>query len=87
MEGNANLHTGQKSSNVILTSKCPIKLNHVSVIGKKITVLMELDAIFNIKLIMRTFPSSVMDIDKLSTKTGINELVNLTISSPTPESF
>lgn len=87
MEGNANSLMELKSSSATQIYKWPIKLNHVSVIGKKITVLMELDAIFNIKLIMRTFPSSVMDIDKLSTKTGINELVNLTISSPTPESF
>ena len=87
MEGNANSLMELKSSSATQIYKWPIKLNHVSVIGKKITVFMELDAIFNIKLIIRTFLWSVMDIDQLSTKIGTNELVNLIISSLTSEPF
>ena len=76
MEGNANLHTGQKSSNVILTSKCPIKLNHVFLTGKNVLVFMGSVAISNTKLNNNNFQSSVMDIETLSTTIETIRLAN-----------
>lgn len=87
MVRNASSHMVLKSLNVTQMNKWPIRLNHVSLTGKNVPVLMVQGVISNTKPINHRLLSLIADIGKLSIKSEHHHLVDYLLSSPNTESF